>query len=185
MLVFCLIASWTAHPSVLLAQGQSNKATAGRSAQGGALVMQAAASSVERSVEVQIGLPIYSGQALKVMQFRIISYGTMRITRVQQGSSLSPANAWNLHHHIRKGSPDAAGIVRDTVNVVVLAAGFTTLAPGAYPGIAQLTVECPDGVSPADAVARLEMSDVLGALPKGENAGIQGATPISVRLTQN
>lgn len=132
--------------------------------QGGMLVLVGRGSYApnETVYEEQVVLRDYVGEPLKALQLRVISQGGVRLRSVERGADLGNAFQWNVSHKIAHGQNGV-----DTAKVVIFGMGHSALQPSAYTEL--LTIKY-DVVSPNGAT--LFLSDVLGALSRGENAHI-------------
>lgn len=110
-----------------------------------------------------IGLADYVGQPLKAVQLRVISSRGLRLRSVERGADIRSSSEWNLSHVIVHGK---TGI--DTAKVVIFGLGVTSMPARPYSELLTVTYD----VLSSSGTATLSLSDVLGALKRGENANV-------------
>jgi len=122
-----------------------------------------------------IGLANYVGQPLKAVQLRVISSGGLRLRSVERGADTRSSSEWNLSHVIVHGK---TGI--DTAKVVIFGLGATSMPARPYSELLTVTYD----VLSSSGTATLSLSDVLGALKRGENANVVVGSPRIVSLNK-
>jgi hypothetical protein len=163
VIVFCAVVSLIPG-TTLRAQGQT---------QGGTLVFasEGLLSPNDSTYEERIVLVDYVGQPLKALQLRVISSGGFRLRSVERGADIGSPE-WNLSHVIVHGQNGF-----DTAKVVIFGMGRTGLTARPYAEMLTVTY---DVVSSSGVT--MFFSDVLGALPHGENANVVAGSPRTVAL---
>lgn len=135
-----------------------------QTSQGGVLVLVGSGSYAPNDTVYaeQVVLQDYIGEPLKALQLRVISQGGLRLQSVERGADLTNAFQWNVSHVIARGQNGV-----DTAKVVIFGMGHNALPPSPHTELLTVKYEV---VSPNGAA--LVLSDVLGALSRGENAQV-------------
>jgi hypothetical protein len=124
-----------------------------------------------------VGLEGYVGQPLKALQLRVISRGGLKLRSVERGADIRNNSEWNLSHVIVHGKN---GI--DTAKVVIFGLGTTALPARQHSELLTVTYDVIS--SDGTGTAMLSLSDVLGALTRGENANVAAGPQRVVSLNK-
>jgi hypothetical protein len=171
-------------PSVVSAQRskRSSKIQSGtlKKASGTAGTVSVQAGLVRGSGEV--ALENYTGQPLKAIQFRVIAASSNKLKSVLPGSSVANRKNYNCTYVIAPGIPDALGKRSDTVKVVIFGNAWTEFPGGSSIKLLTLNYEQPvvSGTS-ADTVS-FKITELVGALSRGEAASVSAGPQSSVSL---
>lgn len=142
--------------------------------QGGTLTLGSGGrlSPADSTYVETIVLRDYIGEPLKALQFRVISSGGLRLRSVERGTDIQSNSGWNLSHVIIHGTNNV-----DTAKVVIFGLGHTALPTRPFTELLTMTYDVTSSHG-----ATLFLSDVLGALTRGENANVVTGPPRTVSL---
>jgi hypothetical protein len=120
----------------------------------------------------------YTGSAMTALQFTIVCEWPYRLAGVGRGERTADSTIWRLYSEMRPGKGTRAGA--DTVRVILLSTSLAGITASEVSGLLSLTIRRPVSPSATAEGAYLRITEVIGALPTGDNAHLTTGPPLKL-----
>lgn len=118
----------------------------------------------------------YEGRSMTALQLVVLCDWPYRLIAVNRGAATADVKAWRLFVELKPG-PGAVGGA-DTARVILLSNSLSGIGPSLEREVFSVLVR-PSASAPTVAVthARIQITEVVGSLPTGDNVGLVPGPP--------